>query len=474
MQWGIRPNLNLTATINPDFSQIEADALQLRENQRFELSIPEKRPFFLESAEIFDTPLEAVFTRSIIEPEGGLKMTGKMDSHSFGVFATQDQSTRILFPANQQSQNKILNNRSYSEIVRYRNQLTTNATVGLLGEARQSANSGYQNYVGGVDGYFEFWESNTLQFQYLHSSTHYTDETAANFNQPDGQFGGSALHINYDHRSENWAGEAEYTSLSTGFRNDNGFFPRANFRTASAAGRRIFRGNSTDWFSAIQIGPAFEVTTDQSGMLTDRSVSLTANYRGRLQSEVIAEYTIAKQRFGNRMFSGLDTGVFFFRVQPSGFLSKFRVYTAYGKAIDFTNVRKAKELIIHPGLTLDISRSLNLEVDPNFQRLSYDGTTTFSTYLLGTRLIYHLNKKTFFRSILQYRYVDRNPGEYNNPDTVDPVMQEFFYQLLFSYKINPQSKVFLGYSSDYQRINERPLKIQNRTGYFKIGYAWVF
>ena len=101
IQWGIKPNLNLSATINPDFSQIEADALQFRENRRFALSFPEKRPFFLESSEIFETPLNAVFTRSVIQPNAGLKMTGKMPSQSFGAFVTQDQSSRMLFPANQ-------------------------------------------------------------------------------------------------------------------------------------------------------------------------------------------------------------------------------------------------------------------------------------------------------------------------------------------------------------------------------------
>lgn len=50
----------------------------------------------------------------------------------------------------------------------------------------------------------------------------------------------------------------------------------------------------------------------------------------------------------------------------------------------------------------------------------------------------------------------------------------FFYQLLFSYKINPQSKLFLGYSSGYGAAENRPLSIRNRTGFLKAGYAWVF
>lgn len=473
VQWGIQPNLNLSATVNPDFSQIEADALQLRENRRFVLSFPEKRPFFLESSEIFETPLNAVFTRSIIEPKGGIKMTGKLGSHSFGTFITQDQSNRILFPSNQSSDDNILNNHSYSGIFRYQTRLKDNGSVGILGEARQSPDSNYRNYVGGVDGYWRFFKSNSLQFQYLQSTTNYGEGIAQAFNQPSDQFGGSALNLDLSHSSRKWAGTAEYTSISSGFRNDNGFLPRANFQTFSASAKRIFRGDSEGWFSSIQFGPAYDVTTDQSGTLTDRSVSFSATYTGPLQSEVFTSYSISKRRFDGRTFAGLDTGVFFFRLQPAGMLSKFRLYSAYGKTVDFTNVRRARELIIHPGLTLNISRKLNIEIDPNYQRLSNNGHTIFNTYLLGTRLMYHFNKKTFVRSILQYRNVDRNLSEFNNPASLNSSTESFFYQLLFSYKINPQSKLFLGYSSGYEGINQHPLQIQTRTGYLKVGYAWV-
>ncbi len=474
IQWGIKPNLNLSATINPDFSQIEADALQFRENRRFVLSFPEKRPFFLESSEIFSTSLNAVFTRSIVEPNAGLKMTGKLESQSFGTFITQDQRSRILFPANQSSESKILNDRSYSEIIRYRNQITEHAAIGILGEGRQSANTSYHNYVGGIDGYWQFLDSNTLRFQYLQSNTDYSNQVANNYNQPGDPFGGTALNLNFNHSSRNWAGSAEFTSISSGFRNDNGFFPRANFRDISASGQRILRGNSDHWFSTIQFGPAFQLTTNQSGQLTDRSISFSATYTGPLQSVIQTSYDISKRRFDGKMYQGMDTGVFFFRVQPGGFLSKFRLYTAYGEAIDFTHARRAKELIIHPGLAFNIGRNFNLEIDPNFQRLSHHGMPTFTTYLLGTRMIYHFNKQTFVRSVFQYRYVDRNRNEFNDPASVASSTESFFYQLLFSYKINPQSKLFLGYSSGYGSVNEHPLRIQNRTGYLKVGYSWVF
>jgi hypothetical protein len=74
-------NISLDATIKPDFSQVESDAGLVTINERFALFIPEKRPFFLEGIELFSTPNQLVYTRQIVSPLGGAKITGK-----FGAF----------------------------------------------------------------------------------------------------------------------------------------------------------------------------------------------------------------------------------------------------------------------------------------------------------------------------------------------------------------------------------------------------
>jgi hypothetical protein len=89
-KWGITPNLILNGTVNPDFSQVEADVAQLQINRRFALFYPEKRPFFLEGGDFFLTPLQAVFTRTVADPLWGTKLTGKSGRTAMGVFAAQD------------------------------------------------------------------------------------------------------------------------------------------------------------------------------------------------------------------------------------------------------------------------------------------------------------------------------------------------------------------------------------------------
>ncbi|MCP4664030.1 MAG: carbohydrate binding family 9 domain-containing protein, partial [bacterium] len=90
VSWGITPNINLSGTLNPDFSQVEADAGQLDVNNQFALFFPERRSFFLEGADLFDTPMNVVFTRNVADPTWGLKLTGKEGRHALGVFLAED------------------------------------------------------------------------------------------------------------------------------------------------------------------------------------------------------------------------------------------------------------------------------------------------------------------------------------------------------------------------------------------------
>lgn len=90
-RWGVTENLTLAATANPDFSQVEADVGQVTINERFPLFFPEKRPFFLEGIELFDTPNRLVYTRRIRDPLGGGKLTGKVAGFSVGVLTALDE-----------------------------------------------------------------------------------------------------------------------------------------------------------------------------------------------------------------------------------------------------------------------------------------------------------------------------------------------------------------------------------------------
>ena len=100
INWGITPELTFSGTLNPDFSQVEADQAQLNINNNFALFFPAQRPFFVENADYFSSIQNLVYTRNINAPDYGAKLTGRVDKHSIGVFVANDSSTSFLIPGN--------------------------------------------------------------------------------------------------------------------------------------------------------------------------------------------------------------------------------------------------------------------------------------------------------------------------------------------------------------------------------------
>ena len=94
---GITQNLVLDATVNPDFSQVEADDSRITVNERFAQFFPEKRPFFLEGSEAFHSPMTLVYTRQIVDPSAGAKLTGKIRGVHDGVPGGPGRKPRVLY-----------------------------------------------------------------------------------------------------------------------------------------------------------------------------------------------------------------------------------------------------------------------------------------------------------------------------------------------------------------------------------------
>jgi hypothetical protein len=90
VRWGVTANLTLNGTVRPDFSQVEADVPQIQFDPRFALNYPEKRPFFLDGLELFQTPIQLIYTRRLVDPQGALKLTGKVGATTLAVLSGVD------------------------------------------------------------------------------------------------------------------------------------------------------------------------------------------------------------------------------------------------------------------------------------------------------------------------------------------------------------------------------------------------
>jgi Domain of unknown function (DUF5916) len=93
VRWGVTPNVSLNATVNPDFSQVEADVGQVIYDPRQAISFPEKRPFFLEANENFQVPNSLIYTRRIVSPEAAAKVSGKVGGLNVGMLSAMDDET---------------------------------------------------------------------------------------------------------------------------------------------------------------------------------------------------------------------------------------------------------------------------------------------------------------------------------------------------------------------------------------------
>lgn len=468
--WGITTDLTLNLTANPDFSQVEADAAQLDVNNRFGLFFAEKRPFFLEGADFFQTPINAVFTRTIVDPTVGTKVTGKMGSNAVGVLIARDEVTNLVFPSDVSS-NATSREESVTSIFgRFRRDFGASSTVGALYTGREG--DGYFNRVGGVDALFRPFSAITLQIQALHSETEYPTDVSEEFAQPFGQFGGDAVRAQAAYNTRNWNLNSNFTYFDDGFRTDAGFVNQVNMRNASFWGDRRFWAEDAGWYTVLTASAGAWHNENLEGRLIGEGVWASFNYQGPGQSSFWINPNFRSQFFSGEThdFAQYWAG---FSMRPSGSLG-FGVNGAVGSEVDFLNGGLGDMVRIAPNVDVRIGRGIDLSFSHTYQRLSRDAEEIFTANLTQVRAVYNFNPRTFVRAIVQYRDTNRNPDM--NLGTVDRSRSNLFTQLLFSYKVNPQTVFFLGYADtraaltdiDFQRVD---LTQASRSLFLKLGYA---
>jgi hypothetical protein len=472
-QWGITSDLTVNLTANPDFSQVEADVAQLDVNNRFALFFPEKRPFFLEGADFFGTPLRAVFTRSISDPSVGGKLTGKLGSNAVGFLMARDGVNNLLIPGSQFSSSTSLEQEVTTTVARFRRDLGGASTVGGLFTGREAA--GYHNRVGGVDAFYRPHDAVTVQAQYLRSETAYPRSVRAEHEQPEGTFGGNAALAMLNLDTSDWTLNANLRQVDPGFRADAGFVTMAGVRGGMVAAGRRFFGDSGDWFTRIQATVGLWRNDDFDGNRLNGGMWFGVNYQGPGQTSIgVWPNLFMREHFGGRTYEGMRQLWFDVRSQPSGALA-FGLNGNVGDAVDFANERRGTELRLAPVATLRVGRNVEVGIQHTYQRLDHEGRRVFAANLTQLRGVYNFSTRSFFRAIVQYRRTDRHAELYAQP--VDRLSTAVFAQLLYAYKLNPQTVFFLGYGEDQSgstdpRGERVPLTTQGRTLFLKLGYAW--
>ncbi len=468
-RWGFTPNLTLSAAVNPDFSNVEADAPQLDINTQFALYYSEKRPFFLEGVSLFSTRFQAVHTRTLADPDWGIKLTGKEGRHAIGFFTVQDSVTNLLFPGSQGSRSASLPIKCVGSVLRYRFDLGKSSTIGLLVTDREG--SGYFNRLGGVDGDLRVTAKDRVRFQFLGSNTLYTPEITADYRQPENAFWGKALDIHYHHDTRSLDWYIGYRDVSKQFRADLGFMPQADFRRIDTGFSYTWQKPRGYWYTQIDIGSGYQAENNQEDNLLSKAFFLDVNYQGPLQSTFYLRGQIGKRTFAGMEFD--DSKLFYLvNIRPSArfFLGLSGIY---GDQVDFLNVQAVRQFQVEGYVEYKPGRHLSLQLDHIYEQLdlSSGAGRLYTANVSYLRMGYQFNRRTFLRVMLQYINYKYNTANYSFP--IDPKYNHIFSQFLFSYKINPRTVLFLGYSDKYYGSQEFALTQTDRTFFLKIGYALV-
>ncbi len=463
---GLTPNIALNGALNPDFSQVEADNKHLDINRQYAINYAEKRPFFLESGDYFKTYTSAVYTRSIADPDFGIKLTGKEGPHTVGFFSLRDKITNLIIPGEQSSQSGTIFKENTNTALRYKYDYNT-SNVGIILTDREGDN--YHNRLGGIDGLLRFTPQDQFRFQVLNSTTQYPDSISAAFEQNPGKINGSALSVSHYHETRNYMLYGLYRQFAPGYRADLGFITQAGIRYQELGGMLKWQREPGSWFTVLNWYASHDIKRDWMYMPLHSAWTSRIIYKGPYQTEITIYGESANDYYKGKQYP-MNLINFWTLMRPTS-LFIFELQCKYGDQIDYSNERPGTRMLLIAETTFKPGNHFSLEWEQKYEYLDVQPGRLYSAHISNIKLVYQFSKRMFIRSILQYYYYKRNSSLYIDDD-VKSIDKYFFTQLLFSYKINPQTALYLGYTDNYTGNNMDPLYETDRVFFCKIGYAW--
>ncbi len=467
VRWGITQDVYLNATLNPDFSQVEADAAQLDINNTFSLFFPERRTFFLDGADYFNTFENLVYTRNISNPDYGVKITGKTGRHTYGVLTADDESTSFLLPGALGSRVASLRDLpSEVTIGRYRLDVFDNSAIGAV--VTQRSGGDYENTVMSVDATIRPTNSDTVSFQASRSSSDNPLTLQNDFGLANNTSDDSVL-FEYNHVDEFWDWRVGYNDVGKDYRADLGFVNRADYKFFVTTVGRTWRADGDSFFTRIRIALDYDRTEDQSGLQLEEEAEMFINLNG------------PKQSFLNGLFGGSETywnGKYFdeqFNQIAIGFqpLPNLRLSTLvrYEDVVDFANTRLGNSKRYQPSIDYQYGKHLEFSLSHTLQQFNVDDGRLFTANLTNLRTTYQFDAKSFVRFTLQNTDTERDPALYVN--SVQKRSTRLTTQLLYSYRFTAATRFFIGYSDSAFRDDQfTSLEPTNRVVFAKFSYAW--
>ncbi len=473
--YGVTPNLSLDGTYKPDFSQVEADVGQVTLNQRFALFYPEKRPFFLDGLELFDTPNQLIYTRQIVNPDWGTKLAGKAGPWTVAAIAASDATSQSA-----------TGHHPLFGISRIKYDLGPTSNLGLVATSRNDG--GDFSRLAGADVHIVH---SRLYFVELQGVASWTRDAA-------GMHRGSLMQAVWDRTGTNWgfhlSGEAVAPDFqaAAGFVNRTGIADISYFNRFTGYGRR---GALIETWSAFQ---RFDRLWKYDGFDKQRPFEGSENYtfqatlRGWWQPNV----SFSRQDFGfdasSIGYQGATYGSYRvgttasaivtvpFTIPPP--LTNFWSVTAglttptWRQFTGTVSVGTGATAIFPEasrGTATSVSAQVDLRPTPavrisgQYSRLVLhrrDGSWFSTEDIPRLKVEYQATRSIFFRVVGQY--TDLSSDALTDPTTGGPIVlggsvvgpsasRLLRVDWLFSYRPSPGTLIYLGYGASCSEFDTR-------------------
>jgi hypothetical protein len=458
LKYGITSDLTADITYNPDFSQVEADIPQIEVNQRYALYFPEKRPFFLEGKDFFDTPLELVYTRKIVNPQWGVKLTGKMGKTTISFLSAYDEnpSEIKIWEADEEEEEDEEEEKEnpYDALInvfRLKRDLFPESHLGFIvadkemGLSRSSLGSLY-NRVAGIDGHFKFLNYYRFSFQILGSQTR--NETEETDFVP-------AMKFNLSRRSRHLSFSADWTSIRPNFEATSGFFPRKDIQSFNSRISYAFLPQNE---YIVDIRPAVEYRRiyDFDNTLTDEELSFRVFLSGWRQTHFWATFSTALERYEEIDFYK-KTFHAHFSSDPLSWLNGEISYS-FGDAIYYDDPYLGYNTSIGLELTLKPLTNLSLFYDlknENFYKKKA-GEKEYHVNIISQRINYQVTRTVSLRLITDFNDYDK----------------ELYNSFLLSWELRPGTVFYIGMDDNQEKDESGIFRREGRYYFIKFSYWW--
>ncbi len=237
VKWRPLPELVVDATLNPDFSQVALDVPQLSGNTNFALSLAEKRPFFYESSDLLRSPTDAVYTRSLTAPRGGLRATWRGARLAASAFAIDDRGGGLVLLPGAFGTDAAEQPASRVAVARVRADGGALQWGALAATRRYDGGRG-SNQVAGPDIAWQIDEAWRARAQLLGSSTSAQPDATGQLQHGPTRSGHRA-YLKLNLQQPDHEAELALDDIASGFRDDVGFVNQAG---VTRVGGRIARG----------------------------------------------------------------------------------------------------------------------------------------------------------------------------------------------------------------------------------------